>query len=118
MWTSLFQKIEYFEYLWSGMIQGTTINSRVQKGNKKLNEKRIHPSQKPVIMYRHLLRKYAKKGWSIFDSHNGSGSLGIACIEEDFEFTGTEIDHDIYNDSVTRVKTFISQLGCDYGTRV
>lgn len=109
MWTDLFQKIEYFEYLWSGMIQGTGINSRIQKGNKALNEKRIHPSQKPVIIYRYLLKKYAQPGWKIFDSHLGSGSLAIACHEEGFEFTGTEIDTDNFNDTVTRFTNHIGQ---------
>lgn len=110
MWTDLFQKIEYFEYLWSGMIQGTGINSRTQKGNKGLNEKRIHPSQKPVIVYRYLLQRYAQRGWKIFDSHLGSGSLAIACAEEGFEFVGTEIDIDNYTDAVKRFTDYISQI--------
>lgn len=110
MWTDLFQKIEYFEYLWNGMIQGTGINSRTQKGNKALNEKRIHPSQKPVIMYRYLLKTYAQPGWKIFDSHLGSGSLAIACHDEGFEFTGTEIDIDNFNDSKKRLMNYTNQL--------
>jgi len=109
MWTDLFQKIEYFEYLWSGMMQGTGINQRTQKGNKALNEKRIHPSQKPIIVYRHLLKQYAKPGWKIFDSHLGSGSLPIACYEEGYECTATEIDTDIYNDTVKRFTDYIGQ---------
>ncbi len=63
MWTSLFQKIEYFEFIWNGMIQGYKINSRDQQGNKQLNERRIHPSQKPVAVYGHLLQKYAGGGY-------------------------------------------------------
>ncbi len=109
MWTDLFQKIEYFEYLWSGMMQGTGINHLTQKGDKSLNEKRIHSSQKPVIVYRHLLKNYAQPGWKIFDSHLGSGSLAIACYEEGFEFVGTERDEDIFNDSVNRFKAHTSQ---------
>jgi site-specific DNA-methyltransferase (adenine-specific) len=112
MWTDLFQKIEYFEYMWNGMMQGAGINTRIQKGDKSLNEKRIHPSQKPIIMYRWLLKTFAKKGWKIFDSHLGSGSIAIACYEEEFDFVGTEIDIDIdiFNDAMLRYNNHKSQI--------
>lgn len=109
MWTDLFQKIEYFEYLWNGMMQGKGIDQRIQIGNKAHNEKRIHPSQKPVIMYRHLLQKYAKPGWKIFDSHSGSASCAIACHEEGFQCTATENDSDFFDDSINRFKDHIGQ---------
>lgn len=108
MWTDLFQKIEYFEYLWSGMMQGTGINKRTQIGNKALNQKRIHPSEKPIIVYRYLLQKYAQPGWKIFDSHLGSGALAIACFEEGFPLTATEKDSDIFNDANNRFKQHVS----------
>lgn len=109
MWTDLSNKIDYFEYLWNGMMQGVAINSRVQQGNKQLNEKRIHPSQKPVIVYRHLLKNYCEKGWSVFDTHGGSASLAIACDQEGFSLTSIEKDMDIYNDSVKRFNDYKSQ---------
>jgi site-specific DNA-methyltransferase (adenine-specific) len=110
MWTSLFQKIEYFEYMWNGMMQGTGINSRTQQGNKALNQKRIHPSEKPIPVYKYLFKTYVKPGWKVFDSHLGSGASAIAAYEmEVAEFHGCEIDEDIFNDAEKRYKGVISQ---------
>lgn len=50
----------------------------IMQGNKKLNEKRIHPTQKPVALYAWLLSNYAQPGDRILDTHLGSGSSMIA----------------------------------------
>ena len=55
---------------------------------------RIHPTQKPVALYRWLLKNYAKPGQRILDTHLGSGSIAIACDLEGFDLVGTEIDTD------------------------
>ena len=55
---------------------------------------RIHPTQKPVALYRWLLKNYAKPGQRILDTHLGSGSIAIACDLEGFDLVGTEIDAD------------------------
>jgi len=69
----------------------------------------IHPTQKPVALYKWLLKNYAKPGDKIFDSHVGSGSIRIACHDMGFDFTGCEIDEDYYNDQETRFKTHTKQ---------
>lgn len=60
------------------------------------NEKRIHKTQKPIKIYKWLLRHYAKPNWKIFDSHVGSGSSRIAAYDMDIYFEGTEIDKDYF----------------------
>lgn len=55
-------------------------------------EERIHPTQKPIALYKWLLAKFAKPGDKILDTHVGSGSSRIACDEMGFEFVGCEID--------------------------
>ena len=55
---------------------------------------RIHPTQKPVALYRWLLKNYAKPGQRILDTHLGSGSIAIACDIEGFDLVGCEIDAD------------------------
>jgi len=59
-----------------------------------LKDGTIHPTQKPVALYRWLLRNYAKPGQRILDTHLGSGSIAIACDLEGFDLTATEIDAD------------------------
>ena len=108
---SLQQKVSVFDFLWSGMIQGLdAVNGRVQQGNKKLNEKRIHPTQKPVPLYKWLLLKYAKPNDKILDTHLGSMSIAIACHYMGFELTGCELDKDYFDAGVQRVKKHVSQL--------
>lgn len=65
-------------------------------------EKKIHPTQKPVKLYRWLLNKFAKPGDKILDTHAGSLSIGIACEEIGFELTAYEKDEMHYNDAVLR----------------
>lgn len=110
MWTNLSNKIEYFEYLWSGMMQGEKINSRIQIGDKSKNEKRIHPSQKPIIVYNYLLHKYATPEMKILDTHSGSASLAIAAFYFGCDFVGTELDKDIFDASIKRYRLQTKQI--------
>lgn len=55
---------------------------------------RIHPCQKPIALYTHILKNYAKPGQRILDTHLGSGSIAIACDIEGFDLVGCEIDAD------------------------
>jgi site-specific DNA-methyltransferase (adenine-specific) len=70
---------------------------------------KIHPTQKPVDLYRWLLHKYAKGGWKILDTHIGSGSSAIACYMEGHELVGCEINEEYFNKMVVRVKNSMAQ---------
>lgn len=72
-------------------------------------ESTIHPTQKPVSLYRWLLNKYAKKGDKILDTHLGSGSIAIACHYMGYELTAFEIDEEYFNASVKRIKEQTAQ---------
>ena len=71
---------------------------------------RIHPTQKPVALYKWLLSRYAKPNDKIFDSHVGSGSIRIACHDMGFDFEGCEIDKDYWEAQEDRFNQHISQL--------
>jgi site-specific DNA-methyltransferase (adenine-specific) len=108
---SLLDKEIEFTYLWAGMFQGKSLSEpTIQQGNKKLNEKRIHPTQKPVKLYRWLLINYAKEGDKILDTHLGSGSHAIACHDLGFDLTACEIDKDYFEAARKRLKTHKMQL--------
>jgi len=70
---------------------------------------KIHPTQKPVALYKWLLDKYAKEGDKILDTHLGSGSIAIACHDYKFDLTACELDKDYYNDSIKRIKNHVAQ---------
>ena len=69
----------------------------------------IHPTQKPVALYKWILKNYAKPNDKIFDSHVGSGSIRIACHDMGFDFEGCEIDKDYWEAQEKRYNTHISQ---------
>lgn len=71
---------------------------------------KIHPTQKPVTLYKWLLDKYANKGDKILDTHLGSMSIAIACHDYGFYLTGCELDEEYFNSGVKRVQNHISQL--------
>lgn len=95
--------VRMFKYMWNGMMQGESIlNGTKMQGNKKLNEKRIHPTQKPVVLYKLMLDAYAEPGDKILDTHFGSGSIAIACDDYGFDLTACELDPVILNDALKR----------------
>lgn len=63
----------------------------------------IHPTQKSTRLYKWLLRNYAKAGDFILDTHVGSGSSLIACIELGFNYYGTEIDKEYFDSASVRI---------------
>lgn len=70
---------------------------------------KIHPTQKPVALYRWLLTNYAKPGDTILDTHLGSGSSRIAAYDLGFDFTGYELDKDYFEAQERRFADYIAQ---------
>ncbi len=75
-----------------------------------LKEGTIHPTQKPIRLYKWILQHYATKGNRILDTHLGSGSIAIACYDMGFDLTGYEIDKDYYDAAVNRLENHKKQL--------
>jgi site-specific DNA-methyltransferase (adenine-specific) len=65
---------------------------------------RIHPTQKPAKLYEWLLTSYAKLGDLILDTHGGSMSSVIACLNLGFDIVCCELDPDFYKAAVERVE--------------
>lgn len=89
-----------FRYMWAGMLQG----------NMKNKEDRIHPTQKPVALYKWILDNYAKPGDKILDTHVGSASSLIACEDFGFQYVGFEIDADYYRLGQERLERNRAQM--------
>ena len=105
-WTSFDKLAKYIEYMWDGNRYGT-------KGNIKGVGKptiRIHPTEKPIYLYKWLLSNYAKEGDKILDTHLGSGSIAIACHDLGFDLTACELDTDYYNAAMKRIEDHKKQL--------
>lgn len=108
---SMNDRVDIFRYMWRGMFQGKSISEgTIQQGNKKLNEKRIHPTQKPVALYEWLLNRYSKLNDIILDTHVGSASSLIACYNTNHKFVGFELDEYYYKLSKQRLDAEMSQM--------
>ena len=84
------------------------VKIRAQSGAETYSDK-IHPTQKPVALYKWLLSNYAKEGDKILDTHLGSGSIAIACWDAGYDLTGYELDKDYYDAARARLKKHTSQ---------
>lgn len=99
-WTSFKTAVRNYRFKWQGMLQGDMKNKEV----------RIHPTQKPICLYKWILDKYAKPNDKILDTHLGSGSIAIACHDYGFELTACELDAEYYEKAVERIKNHVNQL--------
>lgn len=106
-WTSFNLASRIFKFRWNGMLQQ----------DMKNKEERIHPTQKPVALYKWILTNYAKPGMKILDTHLGSGSSRIAAYDMGFDFTGYEIDKIYFEQQEERFKKHINQTNMfvDFG---
>ncbi len=71
---------------------------------------KIHPTQKPIPLYKWLLTNYAKQGDKILDTHVGSASSLIACEDLGYDYIGFEIDKDYYTGAQKRIADFKAQV--------
>lgn len=94
----------------ASLSENIATTSKVFYGSCHRGGDSIHPTQKPVSLYKWLLQTYAKKGDKIFDSHVGSGSSRIACYDLGFSFEGCEIDKDYWQAQEDRYNKHIAQL--------
>ena len=111
-YTSFKSAVRQFKYMWNGMFQGKQSfkDGHIFEGNLLKHEKRIHKTQKPIILYKWLLTNYAKQGDKILDTHLGSGSSRIAAYDMGFDFVGYELDKDYFDAQEKRFNDFKQQL--------
>lgn len=102
------QTVENFasaEYAWVSpgcRMPAKVFDYGIHRHNSEID--RIHPTQKPVQLYRWLLTNYAKPGDKILDTHLGSGSSRIAAFNMGFDFYATELDPDYFAAAEKRFK--------------
>jgi len=104
IWTSFDCILRKFTYDWIGF---GYLNSK-ERGSK------MHPTQKPVALYKWLLKNYAKPGDKILDTHFGSLSIGIACWDYGYSLDAYEIDKDYFEAGKKRLDVHRAQLQINY----
>lgn len=68
-----------------------------------------HPSQKPVELFRYLIKTYSNEGDTVFDGYSGSGTTAEACIEEKRNFIVSENNKEYFDLSEKRIKNYLMQ---------
>ena len=91
-YTSFEKGLRKVKITWNGMIQY----------DMKNKEDRIHPTQKPIQLYKWLLENYTNENDLILDTHLGSGSIAIACHQMKRKLIGYEIDAEYYQKACKR----------------
>jgi site-specific DNA-methyltransferase (adenine-specific) len=95
-----------FDFAWTSF----NGSNKIFRRSIQLETNKIHPTQKPVALYKWLLHNYAKPGDKILDTHLGSGSSRIAAYDLGFDFYATELDKDYFDAQEKRFQNFKSQL--------
>ena len=75
-------------------------SNQVGKNGKRFN---IHPTVKPIKLMSYLVRLVTPKGGKVLDPFMGSGTTGLACIEEGFDFLGVELNQDYFEIAKVRI---------------
>ena len=76
----------------------------VQKINNLANNKRLHPTQKPVELMEYLIKTYTNENETVLDFTMGSGSTGVAAKNLNRNFIGIEQDENYFNIAKQRIK--------------
>jgi site-specific DNA-methyltransferase (adenine-specific) len=80
----------------------------IRSADKKTVQGRWHGTQKPAYLYRWLLERYAKPGQNILDTHLGSGTHAMACLDLGFELTACEISKKYFDEAVKHIYDYLN----------
>lgn len=98
-----------FELAWTSFDKPAAMFRYSNTGGRN-DEKKIHPTQKPVALYKWLLSKYANQGDKILDTHGGSMSIAIAAHDMGFELDLCEINEQYFKSGKLRLTQHQKQL--------
>lgn len=103
------ENFSQFELAWTSFDSPAALFQYSNTGGANAEEK-IHPTQKPIALYRWILRRYAKPGDTILDTHVGSASSLIACHERGHKYVGFEINAEYFKTASARLDKAKAQV--------
>jgi site-specific DNA-methyltransferase (adenine-specific)/modification methylase len=99
IWSNVGGPARLYRHLWRGMIKAS-----------ERDERRVHPTQKPVALMRWILDKWSKPGDLILDPYMGSGPIARACADLGRRYIGIEIDQKYVDVAVRRLQQAVLPL--------
>ena len=108
----LSNSIEFFFSFTKG--KNATFNSSYDKGiyNYPIchgKERSEHPTQKPIELFKSIIKKHSNEGDIILDTFGGSGTTAVAAIETNRNYILMEKDEKYHQISETRIKQTIDK---------
>lgn len=82
--------------VWDGEIIGSLTSQKEKKYGK-------HPNQKPIYLMEKLIKVFTNENDIVLDLFMGSGSTGIACVRNNRQFIGVELDKTYFELSQERI---------------
>ncbi len=67
-------------------------------------EQKIHPCQKPKMLYKNIFDDFVKSGMKVIDTHLGSMNSAIVANALEIDFVGCEVDKHIFDKGLKRYK--------------
>jgi DNA modification methylase len=86
------------------------IGRRIIKGEDVHHINGIHPTVKPVKLMQYLVRLITPPNGKVLDPFCGSGTTGIACKLEGFEFVGLEQDAEYSKIAQSRIDNYEEEI--------
>ena len=72
--------------------------------------KRVHATQKPVLLMEYLIKTYTNENETVLDFTMGSGSTGVACVNTNRSFIGIDMDENYFNIATDRINNIPKTL--------
>jgi site-specific DNA-methyltransferase (adenine-specific) len=73
-------------------------------------EKKYHPTQKPVDLMKYLIKTYTDVGHVILDNTMGSGTTGVAAVRCSRDFIGIELEKKYFDIAQKRIYDELDKL--------
>lgn len=80
------------QHMWNGMLK-----------DSERDERRLHPTQKPVAVMEWILTQLTKVGQTVADPYMGSGSTGVAAVKMQRQFIGCELSPAYFDIACKRI---------------
>ena len=89
------QSVEYILFLRKGNAKYINdMGSKTLISIPNIIGKKIHPTEKPIALFKHFVENSSNKGDLVLDPFAGSCPLAVACYETDRNFICIDIDKD------------------------
>lgn len=78
-------------------------------GSVKAKQRNTHPTVKPVKLMQYLVRLITPENGIVLDPFNGSGTTGVACKIDGFNYVGMDLSDEYCAIAQARIDTFVEE---------